>query len=56
MIGFGLVDLGHRHHEGHLGGLGMVYGFARLRHHTVVRGHHEDHDVGRPWRHGHAWQ
>ncbi len=42
----GLVDLVHRHDQRHAGGLGMVDGFTRLRHHAVVRRHHQDDDIG----------
>ena len=45
-IGFGLVDLVDGHDDGHIGGLGVVDGFEGLRHHAVVGGHHDDHDVG----------
>ena len=46
-IGIGFVDLVHRHHHGHARRLGVVDGFDRLRHHAVVRRHHQNHDVGR---------
>src|SRR6185295_15899091 len=40
-----LVDLVHRHHDRHLGRLGVLHGFLRLWHDAVVYGHHQDHDV-----------
>src|SRR5437016_2519339 len=43
---FRLVDLVDRHHHRHFRGLGVVDGFDRLRHHAVVRGHHQHGDVG----------
>ena len=42
----GLVDLVHCHHQGHLGGAGVVDGLERLRHHPVVGRHHQHHHVG----------
>jgi hypothetical protein len=45
-IGFRLVDLVHRHHQRHVGGLGVVDGFLGLRHDAVVGRHHQDDDVG----------
>ena len=44
-LGVRLVDLVHRHHDGHAGRLGVVHGLDRLRHHAVVGGHHQDDDV-----------
>jgi hypothetical protein len=35
-----LVDLVHRHHQRHLGCLGVVDGFDCLRHDAVVGRHH----------------
>ena len=46
-VGFGLVDLVHRHDNRHAGRLGVVDGFARLRHHAVVGSNHQNDDVGR---------
>ena len=43
---FGLVDLVDGHDDGNAGGLGVVDGFERLRHHAVVGGHHQHDDVG----------
>jgi len=40
-----LVDLVDRHHDRYVGRLGMVERLDGLRHHAVVRGHHQDHDV-----------
>src|SRR5215212_8498762 len=40
-----LVDLVHRHHDRHLGRLGVVQRLHRLRHHPVVSRDHEDRDV-----------
>jgi hypothetical protein len=45
-IGVLLVDLVDRHHDRHLGRLGVVDGLDRLGHHAVVGGHHQHHDVG----------
>ena len=42
----GLVDLVDRDDDRHLGGAGVVDGFERLRHHAVVRRHHQHHDIG----------
>jgi len=44
-IGFRLVDLVNGHDDRNFGGLGVIDGFQRLRHHTVVRRNHDDHDV-----------
>ena len=44
-IGLGLVDLVHGHDDRNIGGLGVVDGLKRLRHHAVVRGNHDDDDV-----------
>ncbi len=46
-VGFGFVDLVHRHHQRHTGSLGMVDGFDGLRHHAVVCCDDQHHDVGR---------
>lgn len=40
------VDLVDRDHDRHVGRLGVVQRLDRLGHHTVVRRHHEDRDVG----------
>ena len=45
-LGFGLIDLVDGHDNRHAGGLGVVDGFERLRHHAIVRRHHQDDDVG----------
>ena len=45
-LGVGLVDLVDGHDDRHLGGLGVVDGFQRLRHHAVVGRHHQHDDVG----------
>src|SRR3989338_6136682 len=45
-IGARLVDLVHRDDQRNTGGLGVLNGFDGLRHHAVVRRHHQDHDVG----------
>ncbi|MNZ67818.1 hypothetical protein D3C78_860740 [compost metagenome] len=45
-IGTRLVDLVHRNHQRNASCLGMLNGFAGLRHHAVVRRHHQDDDVG----------
>jgi hypothetical protein len=41
----GLVDLVDRHDHRDLGGLGVIDGLDRLRHHRVVGGHHQDDDI-----------
>ena len=46
-IGIRLVHLVDRHDQRHPGRLGMVDRFLGLRHHAVVRRHHQDDDVGR---------
>ena len=54
-VGIGFVDLVDRHHQGHPGGLGVVDGLHGLFHDAVVRGHHQDHqvgDLGAPGPHG----
>ncbi len=45
-IGLGLVDLVHGDDDGNIGGLGVIDGFEGLRHHAVVGGNHDHHDVG----------
>ena len=45
-VGIGLVSLGDGHHDRHLGCLGVLDGFLGLGHDTVVRCHHQNHDVG----------
>ena len=45
-IGALLVDLVDRHHDRHVGGLGVVDRLHRLRHHAVVGRDHQDRDVG----------
>src|SRR6266536_1781437 len=45
-VGLGLVDLVHRHHDRHLGRLGVVERLDRLRHDAVVGGDHQHDDVG----------
>ena len=42
----GLVDLVDGHDHLHVGGLGVIDGLHRLRHHAVVGGHHQHHQVG----------
>ena len=46
-VGGLLVDLVDRHHDRHVGRLGVVERLDRLRHHAVVGGHHQHGDVGR---------
>ena len=41
----GLVDLVHGHDDRHVGRLGVVDRFERLRHHAVVGSDHDDDDV-----------
>ena len=45
-VGVGLVDLVHRDHDRHAGGLGVVERLDRLRHDAVVGRDHEHRDVG----------
>src|SRR6478735_4051593 len=45
-VGVFLVDLVDRHHDRHVGRLGVVERLDGLRHHTVIRGHDEHRDVG----------
>ncbi len=45
-VDVGFVHLVDRDHDRHLGGARVVDRLDRLGHHTVVRCHHEDHDVG----------
>ncbi len=42
----GLVDLVDRDNDRHLGRLGVIDGFERLRHYAVIGRHHQHHDVG----------
>ncbi len=44
--GFRLVDLVDRHDDRNFGSLGVIDGFERLRHHAVIGGDHQHHDVG----------
>jgi hypothetical protein len=45
-LGVGLVDLVDGDDDRHLGRLGVVDGFERLRHDAVVGRHHQHDDVG----------
>ncbi len=45
-IGVALVDLVDRHDHGHACRLGMGDGFHGLRHHAVIGGHDQDHQIG----------
>ena len=45
-IGVGPIHLVHRDDNRHLGGPCVVDGLDGLRHHPVIRGDHQDHDVG----------
>jgi len=47
LVGVGrlLVDLVDRHDDRHLGGARVVDRFNRLRHHAVVGGNHQNHDI-----------
>ncbi len=45
-IAAGLVHLVDGHDQRHLCGLGVIDRLHRLRHHTVVGGNHQHHDVG----------
>src|SRR5207244_1133404 len=40
------IDLVDGHHDGDAGRAGVVYGFDGLRHHAVVRRHHQHGHVG----------
>ena len=42
---FGLIHFVDGNHHGHFRGAGVVDGLKRLRHHTVIGGHHQHHDV-----------
>ena len=44
-IGLRLVDLVYGHDDRNLGRLGVIDRFKRLRHHAVVGGNHDHHDV-----------
>src|SRR5437764_1103297 len=44
-VGLRLVDLVDRHHDGHAGRPRVVQRLDGLRHHAVVGGDHQDHDV-----------
>ena len=43
--GLGLINLVDRHDDRHFGGMGVVDGFERLRHHTVIRRDNEHHNI-----------
>ena len=45
-VGSGLINLVDRHDNRRTGCLGVLDGFDGLRHHTIVRGDDEDHDIG----------
>ena len=45
-VGFRFIDLIDRHDHRNTGGLGVGNGFFGLRHHTVVGGHHQNHNIG----------
>ena len=45
-IGFRLIDLVHRHDDRHIRRLRVVDRLQRLRHHAVIRRHHDHDDVG----------
>src|SRR3984893_2749376 len=45
-LSLGFINLVDGHDNGYFGGPGMINGFAGLRHHTVICGNHEHHDVG----------
>ena len=44
-LSVGLVDLVDRDDDGNFGGARMVDGLQRLRHHAVIRRHHQHHDI-----------
>ncbi len=45
-ISFFLIDLVDRNHDRHTGRLGVLDSLFGLRHHAIVGGNHQDHDVG----------
>ena len=45
-IGLGLVDLVDSHNNWHTSRFGVGDGFLGLRHHAVIGGHDQDHNVG----------
>ena len=45
-VGIGFVGLGDRHNHGNASGLGVLDGFLGLGHDSVVRRHHQNHDIG----------
>ena len=45
-IGGIFINFVHGHHYRHAGGFGVGNRFHGLRHHAVVGGHHQNHDVG----------
>ena len=45
-VGFGLVDFIDGHDDRNFGGLGVIDGFFRLRHHAVIGSDHQHDDVG----------
>src|ERR1700722_8488044 len=45
--GFRLVDFINRNDDGHFGGVRVIDGFERLRHHPVVGGDYEHNNIGR---------
>ena len=53
-IGVGLVDLVDRDDSGTFAALRVLHRLDRLRHHAVVGGDHQHHDVGRAWRRARA--
>ena len=44
-IGGFLIDFVHCHHHRHAGRFGMGNGFDGLRHHAVIGGHDQNHDI-----------
>ncbi len=45
-IGLGFIDLVYGHDDRNIGGLGVIDGLDRLRHHAVVGGHHDHYNIG----------
>ena len=45
-VGGIFINFVHSHHHRHTGGFGVGNRFHGLRHHAVVGGHHQNHDVG----------
>ena len=44
-LGFRLINLVDRHDDRHIRRFGVVNSFLGLRHHAVIRRHHQNHDI-----------